>query len=566
MMSMMRARRVLPFLMAVALLAMMAVPVYQQPSPAAAQGAEPLAAPTVTLTGAAACTPENPRRYLVASYGAVEGADRYEYRVKWGRSVSFSEWRRVTRGSGSRWAVSTRPEHYLKPGETYAVQIRAVDSDGVRGAAGFARYSYQVGDFDPPNDVRVSYGTGDDGDYTRARLTWRGDARSGGWFAVQKRVIGKKWQSGPWRKAARVDGDDEASPYHHDVSGLDEKKGYEFRVTGHTPQCQASPWSDIAALWPAPEPPTFETSSGRTDGGAMLGVWITSPQESADYHTFRLDDGEAVRMAEPVMQYRFDVALNREYRLCVSAGNARGESAAACETMTIRPTSPIERLGMEPLDQVAGALDVSWTLAPVVNPTWHDDDEGSTHSPPSYRVALREVGTGDGQWPNADTRFRIVYREGRTGNVVLDNLKGNTVYQVAVRSGYYGEDEYRYATARTLMNPARSVVVGFDDEYDGRAVVGWQAPSDGSQAGYTVVLRETHNNQRLRVKRPGADAVSVAFNGLKTGRWYHVNVRAVGEGNRRSAVKTCYFKHGSDGSQNHAGANTRVAGSSCAAR
>ncbi len=486
--------------------------------------------------------------------------------MKWGRGDSFGKWRRETRGPGRPWAVST--SRHIDPGETYAVQIRAVDGDGVRGAAGLARYSYQVGDFDPPNDVRVAYGTGDDGDgdYTRARLTWRGDARSGGWFAVQKRAIGKKWQSGPWRKSARVDGDDEASPYHHDVSGLDATKGYEFRVTGHTPQCQASPWSDIAALWPAPAPPTFETSAGTTDDGAMLGVWITEAQESADYHTFRLGDGEAVRMAEPVMQHSFDVALNREYRLCVAAGNARGESAAACETMTIRPTSPIERLGMKPLDQVAGALDVSWTLAPVVNPTWHDDDEGSTHSPPGYRVALREVGTGGDEWPNADTRFRTVYREGRTGNVVLDNLKGNTLYQVAVRSGYYGEDEYRYATARTLMNPARSVVVGFDDEDDSRAVVGWQAPSDGSQAGYTVVLRETHNNQRLRVKRPGADAVSVAFNGLKTGRWYHVNVRAVGEGNRRSAVKTCYFKHGTDGSQNHAGANTRVAGSSCAAR
>ncbi len=67
MMSMMRARRVLPFLMAVALLATMAVLVYQVP-PAAAQGDAPLPAPAVTLTAASACNPENPRTYLVASY------------------------------------------------------------------------------------------------------------------------------------------------------------------------------------------------------------------------------------------------------------------------------------------------------------------------------------------------------------------------------------------------------------------------------------------------------------------------------------------------------------------
>lgn len=566
MMSVMRVKKVLPYLLAMPLLAMIAVLVYQAPPPAAAQGEGPLPAPTLNLAAAANCNPKNPRTYLFAHYTAVEGADRYEHRVKWGRGDSFGRWKATSRAPGGRhWPVFAN--RFIRPGESYVVQMRAFDEDGNAGAVGSSSYSYRVGDVAAPGNVAVAYATDEDDevDYTRARLTWQGDAGSSGWFSVQQRSSGGKWRSEGWKQAARVDADEESSAYYRDFTGLDVAKGYEFRVTGHTPQCEASPWSVIAALEQAPDPPTFGTSVGMTADGPMLGVWITDPQESADHHVFQLDAEAAVRMAMPVMQHRFPVKAGQTHNVCVMAGNTRGNSGATCRPIVAKPEPPFASLELEPSDQLPGTLDLFWTLVPVVNPTWYDDDPGSTHTKPAYRVAIREVSVAPDIWPDENTEFRIVYQEGQQGGVVFDGLKGNTRYEVAIRSEYYGESEYAYAVARTNMSPVRDLVVGFDDEVEGRAVVTWQAPADGNQTGYTVMLRETHNNERVFLRRPKADATQLALDGLEQGRWYHVNVRAVGEDNRRSAVTTCYFRQGSEGSQNRAGAYTGVAGSSCAA-
>jgi len=562
-MSMMTKRMIWPLLLVLPLLAVLA---YGSSAPAAAQGGETLAAPTVALTAASACNPENPRTYLFASYTAVEGADSYQYRVKWGRAESLGRWNNLPRPPGQYWPVHL--SHYIEPGEVYAVQIRAVAEDGSSGAVGVERYSYSIGEFPAPTAVAVSYATDNEGetDYSRARLTWRGDNGSSGWFAVQQRAIGKVWQSGSWFQASTIDGSSR-SPYYRDVSGLDVGRGYEFRVTGHTPQCDASPWSEVVTLWPAPDPPTFEATVGRGNGknGAMLGVWITDPQENADYHTFRMGDAAPVKMAAPKMQHRFAAQMGDEIQLCVSAGNKRGGSAAECEAIVIRPDSPFADLYMEPSEQMPGSLTVYWTLKPVVNPTWYDDDEGSTHSPPSYRVALRRVGIGPDDWPNKDTKFRTVYQEGQKGGVVFDDLEGNKRYEVAVQSNYYGETTFRYAQADTHMYPPSNLAIGFDDDDDGRAIVSWGPPRGGEQTGYTAVLRETHTGKRVGIKRPGREAVSAAFDGLKSGRWYHVTMRAVGLENIRSTTTVCYFQHGVAGSQNHAGANTNVSGSGCAA-
>ena len=565
MMSMMTKRTIRPLLLVLPLLAVLA---YGSTAPAAAQGGETLAAPTVALTAASNCNPENPRTYLVASYTAVEGAASYQYRVKWGRNGSLGSWLALpsNRQPGQNWSVYLN--RYVEPGDVYVVQMRAVPEDGNSGAVGVERYSYSIGEFPAPTAVTVSYATDGDGetDYSRARLTWQGDGESGGWFAIQQRAIGKKWQSGPWLRASTVS-DSDSSPYYHDVSGLNVGRGYQFRVTGHTPQCQASPWSDVVTLWPAPDPPAFEATVGRGNGknGAMLGVWITDPQEGADYHMFRVGDAAPVKMAAPEMQHRFSAQMGDEIQLCVTAGNERGESAAECRAIVIRPDSPFTDLYMEPSDQVPGSLTVYWKLKPVVNPTWSAGDEGSTHSPPSYRVALRKVGDGPDQWPNANTRFRTAYQEGPEGGVVFDKLEGNTQYEVAVQSGYYGETTFQRAQATTHLYPPRNLAIGFDDDEDGRAVVTWNPPTGGEQTGYTAVLRETHTGKRVGIKRPGREAVSAAFDGLKPGRWYHVTMRAVGLENVRSTTAVCYFQHGVAGSQDRAGANTNVSGSGCAA-
>ncbi len=221
--------------------------------------------------------------------------------------------------------------------------------------------------------------------------------------------MGGKWRSEGWKQAAKVDADEESSAYYRDFADLHVTKGSEFRVTGHPPQCEASPWSAVAALEPAPDPPTFGTSVGMTADGSMLGVWITDPQESAEHHLFRLGDGEAVRMEKPVMRHQFPVKAGQSYELCVAAGNARGNSEATCETVVATPESPFATLRLEPSDQLPGTLDLFWTLVPVINPTWFDDDLGSIHTKPVYRVAIREVGVGPDIWPGADTRFRTVY-------------------------------------------------------------------------------------------------------------------------------------------------------------
>lgn len=520
-----------------------------------------LSAPTVELIAASACNPKKPRTYLFASYTAVEGADSYQFRAKWGRSGSFGRWLPARRGPGTPWPVYTN--RYVDPGETYVVQVRAVD-DRVPGAVGVGRHSYTVGDFDAPSGVQVSYRTdGDAIDYSRARLTWRGDDRSGGWFAVQQRVTGKRWQSGSWEKASRVDGD--GSSYYRDVSGLDPAKGYEFRVTGHTPDCQASPWSKVAVLEPAPDPPTFETSVGTTADGAMLGVWVASPHQSVEYYTFRLGDGEAVKLAMPAAQHRFDVEMGNSYRVCATAGNAGGVSEVACRTVAAQPSSPIESIRMAAGEQMQGVLEVYWDLVPMVNPTWYDDDPGSTHAPPAYRVALREATADAGEWPNSGTEFRTVYQEGREGGARFDGLKGNTEYEVAVQSLYYGEAVYARANGRTLMNPVRNLTVGFDDDNGGRAVVAWDAPEGGGQTGYVVKLRRTYSDYSKLASRQdsGADAVSANFDGLRSNRWYHVRVKAVGEGESRSTVRTCYFRQGVGGSQNTVAARW-TGGPSCA--
>ena len=536
------------------------------------------------------------RAYLVVSYTAVDGAGSYEYRVKWGRSGNLDKWRAVPSHAKPGQPWSPKLDRYAQPGETYVVQVRAVGSDGGKGDAGAGRYSYKVGDFPAPADVTVAYKQdGDNVDYTKARLTWRGDSESGDWFAVQHRAIGDRWKSSGWNQFSQLDGD--ASPYFHDVSGLDARKGYQFRVSGHSPQCEASPWSEVATLRPVPDAPEFLTSVGRADVGRadgnshMMGVWVEGPYDGIEYHKFRLGAGSAVQVTLPAaQQHRFPVEIGQSYSVCVSAGNARGESEFACKSITAQVRSPIETLRLVPNKWVPGTLDAYWDVVPVVNPTWKRQDPGSTHTPPLYLAALRLVGD---QWPtetfevkspNADSTewvittvvqrlFRQAYRDGRSGHASFDGLKENTDYEVMVCSHYYGEadraaDRYdcRTAIARTMMNPVRDLRVGFAADEPGRAIVKWQAPEGASQANYVVTLKKRDGGRRVGRERLGAAAVSAAFDGLKAGRWYHVDVISVGDDDARSPVRRCYFKQGTEGSQNKVGAtkNADYLRNSCA--
>ena len=583
-----------PLLLALAVMALATAQVHQ-PAPAAAQSSTELAAPMVTATAASACNSENPRTYLVVSYTAVDGADSYQYRVKWGRGGNLGQWRAVPGHvePGRPWTPNTG--RFVKPGETYVIQVRAVDSGDNSGPHGVGRYTHiDRSSAAVPAGVAVDYiQNGESVDYTKARLTWRGKSESGGWFVVQQRAIGGNgWKSGGWKQFSQVEG--QALTYFHDVSGLDAQKGYRFRVLAHTASCQPSAWSEPAVLWPVPDVPTFRTSVGRDNGAAhTMGVWVEGPYDGTGYHKFRLGDGEAVQVALPAaQQHRFPVTKDQTYNVCVSAGNARGESEFACRSVAAEVSSPIESLRVEPSGQITGSLYVYWDLVPVVNPTWYDSDQGSTHAPPKYLTALRQVGqewpteTIEVKVPNADFTewvttevvqrvFRDVYQPGQSGGAGFNGLKGNTEYEVMVCSAYYGEADRRAgrydcktATGRTLMNPVRDLAVGFSADQPKQAIISWKAPEDASQSDYVVTLRKTFGNRRVGREQPGAAAVSSTFGGLKAGEWYHVDVKAVGEGEVRSAGRRCYFQQGTAGSQNTLGADEdseRRARNSCAA-
>ncbi len=140
-------------------------------------------------------------------------------------------------------------------------------------------------------------------------------------------------------------------------------------------------------------------------------------------------------------------------------------------------------------------------------------------------------------------------------------------YEVAVRTDYYGDTEYMKATGRTLMNPVRDLTVGLSADEPRQAIINWKAPVDASQVDYMVTLRKTFGNRRVGREQPGSAAVSTTFNGLKAGHWYHVDVKAVGNGDVRSASRRCYFQQGTAGSQNTVGADEdpgRRAKNSCA--
>ena len=512
MMSMMIRRTLLPLFAAALLATVAGITATVGP----AHGSGPLPAPSVEVVGMCADRVPEPRSILLARNTGVAGAERYEKRVKWGRDATYGSWAARPKPShNGLWPVAgNRPAN---PGETYVVQVRAVDGDGKAGAIGEGRYSYPVGNRPEPTQVEVGYTA--DG----VRVTWHGDEDGSGWFSVQHRAGGGKWQSGPWVQSAQLDGDD--SPYFAELDGLDGDRVYQFRVTEFTPGCEASRWSGIVTLLPVPEKPTFRTSTGRAGDGHAMAVWITGKDDLAEYHTFTVDDADPVKVkagAEAPARYRMPVELRETYRVCVTAGNERGESGARCASVTAEITSPLQKMKVRPDRRAGGSLEALITLIPVVNPTFFSDRPYTTHFPPSYDVAIREAGTGSAAWPGPETEVEEQIASGMTPSVPFDRLtgdkkdrlKGDTKYEVAVRSNYYGETTWKKAIGRSSVYAPQGVVVGFEVDDEGnttdRITVGWEAPQDDGQTGYVANLRKG-NGRKVNGARLDGDAVTTTF-------------------------------------------------------
>lgn len=465
---------ILPLLLALAVLALAAASTYQ-PTPVGAQSGGALKAPKVTATAAAACNPGNPRAYLVVSYTRVDGASSYQYRVKWGRSGKLGDWRAIPGDvqPGQPWAPSQRKIHYLKPGETYVVQVRGVDSNGTTGPHGVGRYTH-VGENSAatPTDLTVAYKQdGGNVDYTKARLTWQGNEGSGGWFSVQQRAVDGKWKSSRWKQFSQLDGDE--PPYFHDVSGLDPAKGYLFRVTGHTASCQPSAWSDAASLWPtlsstaavtvleadgvwrrqAGDSPLSFKVTWKGDVKVRWSDWVgVVVRESGEGQPDKVQvvrwivtaagsDGKVrtkdTQTASPRAVGFNNFAMGDSYDMLVKGLDADGDQLGVAQMVTIRPVhisppAPVSDLALKVGDDNL-SVKANWTAAPA--------EPGVSGMPKRYVLYLTNLDTG-----RARMKWLNLVNRGSKGQV----LKTDTTF-----AGLWPGDNYR-VSVQTLTNDSRS--------------------------------------------------------------------------------------------------------------
>lgn len=460
-MRIMTKRTILPLLVALAVLALAAASAYQ-PTPVGAQSDGALAPPTVNLTAAASCSPDNPKTYLVVTYGSVADAASYQYQVKWGRAGNFGDWRAVPDGIKPGKAWSPNIGRYLSPGEVYAVRVRALNADGGEGDVGADRFSYELGDASAPDNVRVAYTpNGDSIDYTRAQLTWQGNEGSGGWFSVQQRAMDGKWKSSGWQQFSQLDGD--ASPYFHDVSDLDAEKGHLFRVTGHTPSCQPSAWSDAVSLWPtllstaavavheadgfwhrqADDGPVWFKVSQKGDVRVRWSDWVgvvehqlgggeTEEVQVASWTITAVGSDGKVRTkntetASPREVTFKNFAMGESYDVVVKGLDPDGDQLGVAQMVTIRPVhteapSSISGLVLTP-DNDNLSLTVNWTAPDVV--------PGIKGKPKRYALWLTNTDTGRarGKWINITTRGKEHALKTETE---FDGLWPGDTYRVSV--------------------------------------------------------------------------------------------------------------------------------------
>ena len=482
--SLMKRRTILPLLLALAVLAVL---VNWQPAPAAAQGTG-LAPPTVNLTAASSCRPNNPRTYLVVTYGSVADAASYRYRVKWGSAVDFDEWRAVPSGVKPGKAWTPNNGRYLLPGEEYAVEVRALHADGGEGEVGAGQFSYELGDASAPADVRVAYTpNGGSVDYTRARLTWQGNEGSGGWFSVQQRATGGEWQSGGWQQFSQLDGDE--SHYFHDVSELDPAKGHVFRVTGHTASCQPSAWSDGASLWPtlpAVSSDDVHEADGRwwrqpEDGPVSFKItwkgatyirwkhWVEGPVNS--WAVTASDSRNNTKTNVPKNAQREvrygNLTFGEDYRVVVKALDADGAQVGVARTVVIRPRH------ISPPEAVTGlALSVGDDRLSVAA-DWTAPATGGL--PKRYAVWLTNTDTGRAQGKLIELKQRRGGEATLKTDTVFVGLWPGDTYRVSVQTrtqnsrstagaghaGSWQESEWTHAT---VTMPA-----GSDPAYDKKA-------------------------------------------------------------------------------------------------
>ena len=293
MMSMMTRRTVLPFLLGVAVLAMVAALTYWQPAPAAAQEDEPEtpAAPknlrvTARLAGAPYYVPEVeyrltaggwerytvpgktrlvcPRTVVFAQWDRVPGEGTVSYVRHYRRTDSdlgenvWTEWGGGVMGGGNR-PVGAIPN--IVRGETYEVRVAAVVG-GVQGEYAYAKGHTHVDEIKAPTNLSAQPLAESPG---RVELSWEnpGDNTTA--------LVGvRKSGESLWNEGTRRINDPDAPLVL--VSGLDADTRYEFRVIHVNQKCAFSEPSGVAEAHVA-----GVTAPGLPDYTATVNYGTSSP-------------------------------------------------------------------------------------------------------------------------------------------------------------------------------------------------------------------------------------------------------------------------------------------------
>ncbi len=165
--------------------------------------------------------------------------------------------------------------------------------------------------------------------------------------------------------------------------------------------------------------PTFTVTFARGNDGAEALVAVSSPQQQAQYHLFRVGDAAPVNVAMPDLDHEFVVELGNTYRFGMAAGNQLGTGDYVYQDVTalVVPDAP------------------SFTLAPV----YHG---GSAHlavqvagpDPHTSRYLLK---VGDAEAVShtsaADLRVPVVPGQTYTVRLAAGNAAGDSAFTEVTR-------------------------------------------------------------------------------------------------------------------------------------
>ena len=478
MMSMMKRRAALPFLLAVAVLALVVALAYWQAAPASAQEDESdkPAAPenlmvTTRLSAPPYYVPETEYRYT------TRGWERYtvpgKTRLVCPRSVVFAQWDRVP-GEGTvtyvrhyrrtdsdlgenvwtEWGSgvlgpAARPAGAILNivrGETYEVRVAAVVG-GVQGEYAYGKTDTHVDEIKAPTKLSAKPLADSPG---RVELSWENPGGS----ATALVGVRKSGQSA-WNEGTRRIADPDAPLVL--VSGLDYDTKYEFRVIHVNQECKFSEPSgvasaDVAGVSPPGLPEYTATVSYGAGGPSMVVTPQNAPAGVTSYTlVYRVKDSgdEFTEVAATRSNALSGVTVGglshgATYRVGLRATNANGDGEYSYRDVTVTALAEPPAFTVTPVyaesgtsltvkvaTQVAGAVSYALRVNGATTTVAASEFSGEGHSVSAslgtaYTVAMATVnGAGQGTF-SADQSLTTLSLPSRPSVTAKAQYSGNT--------------------------------------------------------------------------------------------------------------------------------------------